>query len=100
MSNEIDASLGGDSIDQCHQITILGLDSGSRENLPSPQSEIASTDMPWRWRQTALAHTSATRWEGQGFALSLAQATNDDVTREHHWQHAEHHLRLVNGSAS
>jgi hypothetical protein len=32
----------------------------------------------------------------------LAQATNSDdaVTREHHWQHAEHFLRLMNGSAS
>jgi hypothetical protein len=33
---------------------------------------------------------------------NLAQATNSDdaVTREHHWQHAEHFLRLMNGSAS
>jgi hypothetical protein len=33
---------------------------------------------------------------------NLAQATNGDdaVTREHHWQHAEHFLRLMNGSAS
>jgi hypothetical protein len=33
---------------------------------------------------------------------NLAQATNgnDGVTREHHWQHAEHFLRLMNGSAS
>jgi hypothetical protein len=32
----------------------------------------------------------------------LAQATdsNDAVTREGHWQHAEHFLRLMNGSAS
>jgi hypothetical protein len=33
---------------------------------------------------------------------NLAQATNGDdaVTREQHWQHAEHYLRLMNGSAS
>jgi hypothetical protein len=33
---------------------------------------------------------------------NLAQATNsnDAVTREGHWQHAEHFLRLMNGSAS
>ena len=33
---------------------------------------------------------------------TLAQATNNDdtVTREHYWQHAEHFLRLMNGSAS
>jgi hypothetical protein len=31
----------------------------------------------------------------------LAQsATDDAVTREHYWQHAEHFLRLMNGSAS
>jgi len=32
---------------------------------------------------------------------SLAQATNgnDEVTREQYWQHAEHFLRLMNGSA-
>jgi len=32
----------------------------------------------------------------------LAQATgrDDAVTREGHWQHAEHYLRLMNGSAS
>ena len=31
----------------------------------------------------------------------LAQATgrDDAVTREGHWQHAEHYLRLMNGSA-
>jgi hypothetical protein len=33
---------------------------------------------------------------------NLAQATNGDdgVTREHYWQHAEHFLRLMNGSAN
>lgn len=32
---------------------------------------------------------------------NLAQATNGDdaVTREQYWQHAEHFLRLMNGSA-
>jgi len=32
---------------------------------------------------------------------NLAQAANgnDAVTREQHWQHAEHFLRLMNGSA-
>lgn len=32
---------------------------------------------------------------------ALAQATNGDdaVTRQEHWQHAEHFLRLMNGSA-
>jgi CspA family cold shock protein len=27
-------------------------------------------------------------------------AGNDTVTREHYWQHAEHFLRLINGSSS
>jgi Domain of unknown function (DUF4167) len=33
---------------------------------------------------------------------TLAQATNGDdiVTREQHWQHAEHFLRMMNGSAT
>ena len=33
---------------------------------------------------------------------NLAKATNGDdaVTREQHWQHAEHFLRMMNGSAS
>jgi hypothetical protein len=33
---------------------------------------------------------------------TLAQATNagDGVTREQHWQNAEHFLRLINGSAT
>jgi hypothetical protein len=33
---------------------------------------------------------------------ALAQATNNDdaVTCEQHWQHAEHYLRMMNGSAS
>jgi hypothetical protein len=33
---------------------------------------------------------------------TLAQATNagDAVTREQHWQNAEHFLRLINGSAT
>jgi hypothetical protein len=32
----------------------------------------------------------------------LAQRAGDadSVTREHHWQHAEHFLRLINGSAA
>ncbi len=33
---------------------------------------------------------------------ALAQATNGDdaVAREQHWQHAEHFLRMMNGSAT
>jgi hypothetical protein len=33
---------------------------------------------------------------------NLAQQVNigDAVTREQHWQHAEHFLRLINGSAN
>jgi hypothetical protein len=33
---------------------------------------------------------------------NLAQATNGDdtVTREQHWQYAEHFLHLINGSAT
>ena len=32
---------------------------------------------------------------------NLAQATNgdDSVTRERHWQHAEHYLRMMKGLA-
>ena len=32
--------------------------------------------------------------------LAQAAGSNDAVTREGHWQHAEHFLRLMNGSAS
>ena len=32
--------------------------------------------------------------------LAQAAGSNDAVTREGHWQHAEHYLRLMNGSAS
>jgi hypothetical protein len=30
---------------------------------------------------------------------NLAQQADDHVEREHHWQHAEHYCRLLNGSA-
>ncbi|HXB51753.1 MAG TPA: DUF4167 domain-containing protein [Rhizomicrobium sp.] len=32
--------------------------------------------------------------------LAQAAGRDDAVTREGHWQHAEHYLRLMNGSAS
>ncbi len=32
--------------------------------------------------------------------LAQSNAGGDAVTREQHWQHAEHFLRLMNGSAS
>ncbi len=32
--------------------------------------------------------------------LAQAAGSNDAVTREGHWQHAEHYLRLMNGSAT
>jgi hypothetical protein len=43
------------------------------------------------------------RWQQKyDHYCALAQATNGDdaVTREQHWQHAEHYLRMMNGSAT
>lgn len=52
-------------------------------------------------QQTAPANPS--QWQRKyDHYCNLAQATNSDdaVTREQHWQYAEHFLRLLNGSAS
>jgi hypothetical protein len=49
------------------------------------------------------APNSQSQWQRKyDHYCNLAQATNGDdaVTREHYWQHAEHFLRLMNGSAS
>jgi hypothetical protein len=52
--------------------------------------------------QLATSNTQS-HWQRQyDHYCNLAQATNGDdaVTRERHWQHAEHYLRMMNGSAS
>ncbi len=56
---------------------------------PSASQQNASSN-PGQWQQK-YDHYCA-----------LAQATNGDdaVTREQHWQHAEHFLRMINGSAT
>jgi hypothetical protein len=44
-----------------------------------------------------------TQWQQKyDHYCALAQATNDgdEVTREQHWQRAEHFLRMMNGSAT
>lgn len=61
-------------------------------------------------RNTRPAHASQqyspnnqTQWQRKyDNYCNLAQATNNDdaVTLEQYWQHAEHFLRLMNGSAS
>jgi len=60
-------------------------------NLPRPQAGLQS------------APNNQSQWQRKyDHYCSLAQATNGDdaVAREQHWQHAEHYLRLMNGSAT
>jgi hypothetical protein len=56
-------------------------------------------------RQSASQNNSSnnrSQWQQKyDHYCHLAQATNgDEVTREQHWQHAEHFLRMMNGSAT
>jgi hypothetical protein len=57
-------------------------------------------------RPQADQHNSSnnpTQWQQKyDHYCGLAQATNDgdEVTREQHWQRAEHFLRMMNGSAT
>jgi hypothetical protein len=67
----------------------------SRPNAPrnvrSPQAGLQS------------ASNDQSQWQRKyDHYCNLAQATNggDAVTREQHWQCAEHYLRLMNGSAN
>jgi len=55
-----------------------------------PASQQNSPNNPSQWRHKYDHY------------CNLAQATNSDdaVTREQYWQHAEHFLRMMNGSAT
>jgi hypothetical protein len=62
----------------------------SRNTRRPPASQQSSSNNPSQWQQK------------YDYYRNLAQATNGDdaVTREQHWQHAEHFLRMMNGSAT
>jgi Domain of unknown function (DUF4167) len=66
-----------------------------------PRPNIPRNTQPRAGQQTASSNQS--QWQRKyDHYCNLAQATNGDdaVTREQHWQHAEHYLRMMNGSAS
>jgi hypothetical protein len=69
----------------------------------NPQWPIFSrnTRRPQGGQQTASYNQSQLQQKYDHYC-NLAQATNggDAVTREQHWQHAEHFLRMMNGSAT
>jgi hypothetical protein len=62
----------------------------SRNTRRPPASQQNSSNNPSQWQQKYDHY------------CNLAQATNGDdaVTREQYWQHAEHFLRMMNGSAT
>jgi hypothetical protein len=62
----------------------------SRNTQRPPASQHSSSNNRSQWQQKYDHY------------CNLAQATNGDdaVTREQHWQHAEHFLRMMNGSAT
>ena len=62
----------------------------SRNTRRPPASQQNSSNNPSQWQQKYDHY------------YSLAQATNGDdaVTREQYWQHAEHFLRMMSGSAT
>jgi hypothetical protein len=67
----------------------------SRPNVPRNTRPAQAGQQP--------ASNNQSQWQRKyDHYCNLAQATNGDdaVTREQHWQHAEHYLRLMNGSAS
>jgi hypothetical protein len=72
----------------------------SGRNRPRPNAD-RNMRRPNPGQQT-LPNTQS-HWQRQyDHYCNLAQASNGDdaVTRERHWQHAEHYLRMMNGSAS
>jgi hypothetical protein len=62
----------------------------SRNTRHSRARQLNSSNDPSQWQQKYDHY------------CNLAQATNgeDAVTREQYWQHAEHFLRMMNGSAT
>lgn len=67
----------------------------ARPSLPRNTRPVQAT-------QQAAPHYQSQWQQKYDHYCRLAQATNggDAVTREQHWQHAEHYLRLMNGSAN
>ena len=66
---------------------------GGRNTRPAQQQTATNNQSP----------NNQSQWQRKyDHYCELAQATgrDDAVTREGHWQHAEHFLRLMNGSAS
>lgn len=60
-----------------------------------------NTQRPERKGQP-VSHNHSQLQQKYDHYCALAQATNGDdaVTRQQHWQHAEHFLRMMNGSAT
>lgn len=95
------------------------------ENLPPPQSKAPASNPAPRLRkpasrrpnrdaaqvglldQQALPHVSSVppaklgewRKSYDRYCELAKNAESDQIAREHYWQHAEHFLRLINGSA-
>lgn len=69
-------------------------------NRPQPNFS-CNTRRPQGSQQSA-SYTHGQLQQKYDHYCGLAQATNGDdaVTRERHWQHAEHYLRMMNGSAT
>jgi hypothetical protein len=62
----------------------------SRNTRRPPAGQQNASNNPSQWQQK------------YNYYCTLAQATGGDdaVTREQYWQHAEHFLRMMNGSAT
>jgi len=74
------------------------------QKLEMSRSAIATlgqSDQPESHRN-AKTQNQVTAWRrSYDHYCDLARSADDDlVTREQHWQHAEHFLRMINGSAS
>ena len=74
------------------------------QNRGKPRSAIATlgqSDLPESHRN-AKTHNQVTAWRrSYDHYCDLARNAGDDlVTREQHWQHAEHFIRMINDSAN
>ena len=81
----------------------LRITSRRGQNRGMSRSAIATlgqSDQPESHRN-AKTHNQVTAWRrSYDNYCDLARNASDDlVTREQHWQHAEHFLRMINGSA-
>jgi hypothetical protein len=66
-----------------------GRSNGSRDTRLTQAGQQGAPNLRGQWQQKFDHYCS----------LAQAGFGNDAVTREQYWQHAEHFLRLMNGSA-